>query len=81
MEVLRSQHCLANRIASYGFRECATLAFFMKYICECPPGPADFFYMRRKLRDCLERHDDGSSWFTDLRAIASEIDKISAETR
>lgn len=58
---------LALRLGQYGFTECSTLRTFILCICGDTPGIPELGYIRLKLRECLDRHDDGSAWFADLR--------------
>ncbi|QAB32674.1 hypothetical protein EPK90_22895 (plasmid) [Pantoea ananatis] len=55
------------RLGRYGFTECSMLRAFILCICGDTPGPPELCYIRLKLRECLDRHDDGSVWFADLR--------------
>jgi len=58
---------LAARLERYGFTECSMLRAFILCICGDTVGPPELGYIRLKLRECLDRHDDGSAWFADLR--------------
>jgi len=60
---------LADRLGHFGFTECSTLRAFILCICGGTPGPAELGYIRLKLRECLDRHDNGSAWFADLREV------------
>lgn len=69
-----NRHTLTSRLISYGFVECASLAYFIQYTCEYPPKLGDLIYISEKLKECLKTHDNGSAWFDDLRALQCEIE-------
>lgn len=69
-----SRRNLISRLIPYGFIECMTLRCFAEYVCDYYPGPCELVYIRDKLEECLDKHDNGSSWFEDLRSMRNEIE-------
>lgn len=72
---------LAARLGRYGFIECSMLRAFILYICGDSPGTPELGYIQFKLRECLDRHDDGSAWFADLREAENWVGAASRKTR
>lgn len=68
-----SSAAFAKRLSVYGFTECSTLRWFLLSVCDEQPGPGEMFYLWAGLCECLERHDDGSEWFADLRDMRTAV--------
>lgn len=66
---------IASRLASYGFIECNSLIGFLKDLSEEWTGLSELVYIHVKIRACLEKHDDGSAWFSNLRVLAQQIER------
>ncbi|MEI2606797.1 hypothetical protein V8O11_23850 [Erwinia aphidicola] len=66
---------MAARLSRYGFTECSTLRHFLLSACGEYPAPCTLQYIRGMLRTCLNRHDDGSPWFADLRVMEQQVSR------
>lgn len=55
----------------YGFTECDSLRRFLVLVCDENPGACEMLYIWAKLNECLEIHDNGSAWFSELRNMKS----------
>ncbi|RNA72306.1 hypothetical protein EBO33_22720 [[Curtobacterium] plantarum] len=70
---------LTETLARFGFTECSTLRHFLLSVCGEAPNPSELLYIRSMLRTCLNRHDDGSTWFTALRAMELQVSRALSE--
>lgn len=72
---------MAAKLSRYGFTECSTLRHFLLSVCGVHPDCCELLYIRGMLRTCLNRHDDGSPWFADLRAMERQVSLAMADGR
>ena len=66
---------ITGRLGNYGFAECNTVIHFLKCISDEYVNFSELIYILFKIRECLEKHDDGSCWFADLRQLAKQIEQ------
>lgn len=64
---------LKDRINIYGFIECGQIHSFLDYVCDTCLGEAELKYVEGKLVECLVEHDDGSIYFSGLKALLQEV--------
>ncbi|PKC42915.1 hypothetical protein V462_00085 [Pantoea ananatis 15320] len=69
---------LRERLSRYGFVECSMLICFLDMCCYERPEQGELLYIRSKIRECLWSHDDGSTWFDDLRLMESQVSRALA---
>ncbi len=64
---------LKERIKIYGFIQCGQIYSFLDYVCDTIPGEVELKYVQGKLVECLVEHDDGSVYFSGLKALLQEV--------
>lgn len=59
---------LKNVLQGYHFIECTDIITFLDLFCSAGIEKNEFFYTERKLKQCLDTHDNGSDYFSELRS-------------
>jgi hypothetical protein len=66
-----SSQALMDIVRHYGFIECGQLLTFLGSVCGTLPDISELLYIRDKLRECLNNHDNHSVYFCELRELCS----------
>ncbi len=65
---------LTAAIRHYGFIECQDILSFLNYVCGIYPDRCSLIWLKEKTSECLDKHDDGSEYFTMLRTLVNEFE-------
>ncbi|HBH7065077.1 TPA: hypothetical protein KWI17_004746 [Enterobacter cloacae] len=68
---------LSKRLKVYSFIECQQILAFLTLVANRKPDSKDLFWIKGKVRACLNSHDNGSEYFETLRNIEKELIKAS----
>lgn len=68
-----ARNALIKRLGFYGFIECAELVTFLQIICNDEPGACELRYIRDKVQQCLDIHDNQNDYFSELRRVCEEL--------
>lgn len=71
-----SRDAIIYRLRKYGFSEVATVIYFLDSICDLIPDNASYRFVRDKVQECLDMHDNGGDYFNDMRILIKEIDYL-----
>lgn len=69
-----SRRLLIDAIRHYGFTECGEMLSFLENVCDVYPDRCALIWLREKTGECLNAHDNGSSYFTGLRMMKGELE-------
>ncbi|MCI1898148.1 MAG: hypothetical protein LKI85_07160 [Enterobacter sp.] len=78
LQLTISRDAIIYKLRKYGFVEVATIIHFLISFCDAVPDRAAYGYIREKLGECLDIHDNGSEYFNEIRQIIHEIDHVIA---
>jgi len=67
---------LKNVLQGYHFMECTDILTFLDLFCPAGIEKNEFFYIARKLKQCLETHDNGSDYFSELRSAYKSMTDV-----
>ncbi len=70
-----SRQALIDRLSHYGFIECGMMLTFLHMICDVTLGVGELTYLRDKIKECLNEHDNQSDYFNDLRKLYAHLDE------
>lgn len=77
---LVARRYLIKKLGYYGFIECASLVNFLQLICDDEPGIDELRYILSKVKQCLDKYDNKSDYFNNLRNLYKNIkNKINCE--
>lgn len=71
-----SKSWVYDRVKMYGFVEVDVIIKFLDYVCYEKIDDSGMIYIRNKARECLNRHDNKSMYFSNLREVVNFIDFI-----
>ncbi len=74
-ELELAPHRLSQILDDFGFIECQEIAAFLNLVCNTKPDSKDVFWIKGKIRTCLNRYDNGSDYFEPLRIIERKLIK------
>ena len=60
---------LSTKLNHYGFIECHEMINFLEFVCDKKPDRLALNWLKGKVTQCLEIHDNGSDYFDELRVI------------
>ncbi|SFT84422.1 hypothetical protein SAMN05192562_102440 [Kosakonia arachidis] len=69
-----SRDAIVDRLRKYGFIEIATLNHFLYFFCGIVPDRASYLYIKEKLQECLDIHNNGSDYFLEIHRLVQDID-------
>ncbi|WP_054480748.1 hypothetical protein [Photorhabdus heterorhabditis] len=78
MQLMICRNAIIDRLHKYGFIEVAVLIEFLKAFCDDVPDRASYFYIKEKLKECLDIHDNGSDYFYDMHGLLMDVEHIIA---
>ncbi|MBS1204902.1 MAG: hypothetical protein H6R25_1801 [Proteobacteria bacterium] len=71
-----SRDAIVHRLRKYGFIEIAILNHFLHFFCGSVPDRASFLYIKEKLKECLDIHNNGSDYFLEIHRLVLDIDHV-----
>lgn len=69
-----SRDAIINRLGKYGFIEIDNLNHFLYFFCGIVPDRASYLYIKEKLQECLDIHNNGSDYFLEIHKLVRDID-------
>lgn len=69
-----SRNVLIRVFEKYSFSETNELIVFMKSVCPPIPDRAASVFLKVKLEECLENHDNGSSYLDEIKCIVKKLE-------
>lgn len=73
-----SRDAIIHKLRKYGFTEIATVVHFLVSFCDDVPDHAAYIYIKEKLAECLDIHDNSSDYFIEIHQLIDEIDHVIA---
>ncbi|MEZ7211971.1 hypothetical protein [Pantoea ananatis] len=64
---------LKNVLKGYHFVECTDIITFLNLFCSAGIEKNELFYTEMKIKQCIDTHDNGSDYFSELRAAYKSI--------
>lgn len=70
------RNAIIYRLRKYGFSEVAVLMDFLKLFCDDVPDRASYLYIKEKLKECLDIHDNGGDYFSDMHRVVLDVEHV-----
>jgi hypothetical protein len=69
---------LIELLHEYGYTECSDVLNFLDFFCTPNIEPVEAIYIREKLKICLLNHDNGGSYFANMKLAFEIIDSVNS---
>lgn len=78
LKLMICRNAIIYRLHKYGFIEVTALIEFLKAFCDDVPDRASYLYIKEKLKECLDMHDNGNDYFYDMHRLLVDIEHVIA---
>lgn len=80
MNIVISRESLIKKLSQYSFNEAFEIITFLKLYCTTIPSESSLVFIVEKLTSLLDKHDDESDFFTELRTIKKRMESMNKYT-
>lgn len=78
LQLMVCRNAIIYRLRKYGFIEIAILIEFLNAFCDDVPDQASYLYIKEKIKQCLDIHDNGSDYFYDMHRLLVDVEHVIA---